>query len=159
MSNTSVKVVLFLFMVTTIYSLTANAAIYKWTDENGRVHYSQTPPTKNAKEIKLPATIHSDKDKESSAQRLQEQQNFLRALEEERNFKRQRAEEEQRRLNEKKQYEKECRRMRHELRDMDAGGVVWYELDDKGERKFLSEDQITARKQLLRDKIRNECPN
>jgi hypothetical protein len=34
----------------------AQAGIYKWTDENGKVHYTQTPPPKEGTR----ATINSD---------------------------------------------------------------------------------------------------
>jgi hypothetical protein len=37
-------------------SLPVDAGIYKWTDENGKVHYTQRPPPKNGQS----KTINSD---------------------------------------------------------------------------------------------------
>lgn len=43
MDNMKIVVVVVLFFCGT---LLAQAGIYKWTDENGKVHYTQTPPPK-----------------------------------------------------------------------------------------------------------------
>ena len=35
-----------------IFSASCSAEIYKWTDENGTIHYTATPPVQNQKRIK-----------------------------------------------------------------------------------------------------------
>jgi hypothetical protein len=65
-------------MSTTVITTPANAEIYKWTDANGQVHYSATPPRKKVKtkeignEIKMaagkfdPASVKPESDTEES---------------------------------------------------------------------------------------------
>lgn len=36
--------VIALFLLTLMFTLSANAQVYRWVDDQGRVHYSDTPP-------------------------------------------------------------------------------------------------------------------
>ncbi len=45
---------IFLFIFSLLIAFGVHAKLYKWVDENGEVHYSDSPPHKNAKEIKPP---------------------------------------------------------------------------------------------------------
>jgi hypothetical protein len=40
-------------------TLSAQAGIYKWTDENGKVHYTQTPPPKEGTRAAITANTYS----------------------------------------------------------------------------------------------------
>lgn len=140
-------------------STSAYAGIYKWIDENGQVHYGESPPGKNSREMNIQSNPGRSDDKEKYQQQLENQNKFLKALEEERAFKNKLEEEENKRLQAQKVREKYCLEMRHELRDMEVGGVVWYDLDDKGERVFLSDKEVASKKQELRDRIKSECVN
>jgi hypothetical protein len=51
----NIKISLF-GVVVALLVLPVQAGIYKWVDENGKVHYSQTPPPKEGRG----ATINSD---------------------------------------------------------------------------------------------------
>lgn len=154
--ETSMKIIL-LFMIF-VCSTPTYAGIYKWVDKHGQTHYSETPPDNNAKEMKLPPTSTRPADNRQFQQRLQDQEKFLKALEEERNYEKKIAAEKAEREQQKKNYEKYCREMRHELSDIEKGGIVWYELDKNGERQFLSEEEVELRKQKLRERIKTDCP-
>lgn len=149
----------FLFVIIVVFSTHSYAEIYKWVDENGQTHYSQSPPDKNAREITLPPSSAQPGEKEKIQQRLQEQEKFLRALDEERQYQKKLADEEEKRQQQIKAHEKYCREMRLELQDMERGGVVWYELDKNGERVFLSEEEVETKKQDLRQRIKKDCSN
>jgi hypothetical protein len=59
----------------TLATTSANAAMYKWTDQNGNVQYGQFPPTGvETKRISASGTTHEVKppDSKSPQQRLQE---------------------------------------------------------------------------------------
>jgi hypothetical protein len=38
-----------------VFALTAQAQLYRWTDENGKVHYTDTPPPADAKNVQKKA--------------------------------------------------------------------------------------------------------
>jgi len=44
------KLMLSLLMATISFSHTLNAEIYKWTDKEGKIHYSSTPPKEDPKQ-------------------------------------------------------------------------------------------------------------
>lgn len=44
-----------MFLGTLAFAAHAHAGLYKWTDEKGKVHYSDQPPTVNAQTVKTPA--------------------------------------------------------------------------------------------------------
>jgi glutaredoxin len=69
--------VVLLVVISLLCALSAAAGVYKWTDSDGRVHYSDSPP-ENAKArkvdakintIKLPAVVSAAPANEESAQR------------------------------------------------------------------------------------------
>lgn len=65
--------------------------IYRWTDENGVVHFSQTPPPSESEVSKLALrdTRPADYDPEADIYGVAEQQERMKALREEREKKRQ----------------------------------------------------------------------
>ena len=57
---------------------------------------------------------------------------------------------------EKKQRAEHCRRLHHELNDYQQGGLV-YELDDQGNRHYLTDAEITREIQELKALIARNC--
>lgn len=49
MVQTMKKIILPLLLATASFSQTLSAEIYKWTDKEGKVHYSSTPPKEDPK--------------------------------------------------------------------------------------------------------------
>lgn len=132
----------------------ASAGIYKWVDGNGRVHYGEQPAGPAAEEITIP---QSDTQKGSGSEvndRIKDMQNWNDARQLEREKKKQ---EELKRLEEKKKTEKKCTELRADLRDLEEGGVHWYDLDDKGERHYLNDKEVATRTNGLRKTIADHC--
>jgi len=128
-----------------------SAEVYKWVDEQGQTHYGEKPPSANANEVKIKDAPSADV---SVLKRNEESDKLLRVYEEERNIKneeRQKAEEEER-----KQAEK-CMIAGNELKDMQQEGVSYYDLDDKGERKFLSDTELNQRIKKLQEQYNLHC--
>lgn len=44
---------LFALMLACLLAGAAHAGVYKWTDEHGKVHYSDTPPPRDAERLRL----------------------------------------------------------------------------------------------------------
>lgn len=70
--------------------LTAGAAIYRWVDESGRVHYSNFPPDKQAKNVKVvmedsgpSASAVADAEREAARRREEDLLERLARLEQE----------------------------------------------------------------------------
>ena len=80
------RIITFLSFLLCITPIVAQAGIYKWTDENGQVHYGQSAPNKSAKEMDLKSNPSKPGNSDALQQRLKNQEKFLRALDEEKQF-------------------------------------------------------------------------
>ena len=150
---------IFFTLTLLVTSMLVQADIYKWVDKDGNTHYSQSAPDKSSKKMDLPSTSIKTKDREANKERVKDLQKFLKALDEDKQADKKMEQENNRRLQQAKDYEKYCKELRNELRDMEIGGVVWYELDGHGERRFFSDKEVKQKKQNLRDRVKNECEN
>ncbi len=131
------------------------ADIYKWTDEKGQVHYGEKPGTGTSESIAIPerrrqpATPAPD-----DKQRLENIKRWNAARQREREQARQKQAELQER---KAKQKKRCNKLKNELADLQRGGVSWYRLDEAGQRQYMSDQQIEARKTRLSLTIRKDC--
>ena len=132
--------------------------IYKWVDERGKVHYSQTPPSKSAEKMDIDESATTDsslvgqqKLQPSNAESQKKYSDYLEQERLERKEKR-----EQKKL-EKAEARSKCHSVRAQLDDMDQGGILYYELDENGERKFVGDKRIETRKDKLRKYLRKNC--
>jgi len=146
---------LFYFSLLLMVSLPmAQAEIYKWVDDNGQVHYSEKAPDKkrSAKEIRLPKHVPQVAPV-SPAQRKQQRDNLLRAFEEERSLRKEaRTKKEQ---NEARNRQN-CIRARDRLRNYERASVL-YDLNEKGERVYLSDAQRNGAVAKLKSQINKWC--
>lgn len=138
--------VLFAFVLLPIM---ASAQIYRWTDEQGKLHFSeQPPPTGTAQQIEVkPQVMERDSATKASEQRTA------------RIFEVRRQEEDQARnqnVAQLQQQEKECHDLRSNLAAVSAGGR-YYKKDDNGERSYYSDQELTAARQGLTSKIAERC--
>ena len=122
--------------------LAAGAQVYKWVDANGVTHYGERPPEKTkSKEVRLrEATPRPSKESAAStgyAATLKDRELEFR--------KRQalRERDETRLAEEKVQRDQDCRVARAEMADLRATRRL-YELNDRGERVFMSDTQRDA---------------
>lgn len=153
----SANMQIFKFIIYTVLLMTSNLAIagvYKWIDENGRVHYGERPASSTAQEISIPQSSTRNNSGAEVNDRIKDMQDWNDARQLEREKKRQ---EEQKRLEEKKKTDKKCAELRIELRDMEVGGVSWYDLDDKGDRRYLNDKEVAMRIAGLRKTISEHC--
>lgn len=135
-----------------------HAEIYKWVDENGKVHYTQTPPGKSAEKMDIKeqetttSTVPGQQDHAPSS--LENQKKYSDYLEQERL---ERKEKREQKKQEKAEARSKCHNARAQLGDMEQGGILYYELDENGERKFVADQRVEARKNKLRDYLRKNC--
>lgn len=147
------KYIILLFLA---LSVMANAEVYKWTDSNGKTHYGDRPTAGNAKQIKIetkPENTLPD-DKNSASDNRKSIDNWLKARDEERQIKKK---EEAALAKEKAAQRRQCASMNSELRDMQRGGVVWYDLDATGQRRYYSDKEIAEQIEDLKTIIRKQC--
>lgn len=143
---------LYILLIFLIYfPFQGSAEVYKWIDENGQTHYGEKPPSTNASEVKIKDAPNADV---SVQKRNEESDKLLKVYEEERNIKNEeklKTEEEERKQNEK------CVIAENEIKDMQQEGIAYYDLDDKGERKFLSDTELDQRIKKLQEQYNQQC--
>ena len=129
------------------------AEVYKWIDEQGRVHYGDKPPEQGAREMQVDPGTGSGGPIPSDAQRRDKTQRLLRAFDEERRLKQQR---EQRQEAEAAERRQRCARARDRLRRYThAGGL--YEIDDQGNRRFLDDSRRRQAEERARRDVEKWC--
>lgn len=132
--------------------------IYKWVDESGKVHYSQTPPNEAAEKIEVPSEAENVQGTSESIDQptsnIENQKKYSDYLEQERL---ERKEKRDRKKQERAEARTKCHQTRAQLEDMNQGGILYYELDEKGERKFVADKRIEARKESLRKYLQRNC--
>lgn len=157
----------------------AQAEIFKWVDADGKVHFSDRKISSEAQKINVKTGTESSsknqasknqdstadnnavnnatttEDDQSVEQRLLQQKkyvNFLASERIERKEKRQQAKQE------KDKKIKLCNAMQDQLNGYTQGNYRWYELNEEtGERTFLEDDKIEAKKQQLQSDIKSNC--
>lgn len=128
--------------------------IYKWTDEQGNVHYGDRPTADNNAEVV--ALTYRRTDSGSVNRRVAAQSDAAAALEEKRAS---RAEEQQAAAEEAAQAEeqkKRCETYRARLETFVQSRRLYRE-DESGERVYLDEDETNAARQRVEDLIAENC--
>lgn len=132
-----------LFLLLAVASFSAHAEIYKWTDANGKVHYSDKG-VGNGAPLRVQKTTPADQEAQTKLQQYKNQLNGSRQLKEEK------AEHEQQRMAE---VQTECSNTRNQLKDFENSSQV-YQVKE-GERTYLDykeKDALMAgMKQFLKD--------
>lgn len=120
-----------------LFPLITTAEVYKWVDEQGRTHYGEKPPVEDASRIEIREAPKVD---DPLNQQSVDQQKLLQIYEEERNLKK----EEKLKADQKKaERAKQCQILAGDLSDLQQGGMVFYDLDEKGERKYFSDAELS----------------
>ena len=117
------------------------AGVYKWVDENGKVHYGDHPGNSSAREVTLPAAPAPD---ENQRAREQKQKKLLQVFEEERQEKR---EQEVKAKAEQQKREHECTLAKARLKSYEQAGELTTK-DNDGKERTLSKSEY---KQALDD--------
>ena len=128
------KAVLFLL----VPALAAHADLYRWTDANGQVHFSDKKPgqDKGVQTMDTPKPKPIDGPARPADERstLERQKRMADILQQE-NAEREAAE--KRAAAEKAEHQRRCNQLKDLKRRTDGRAV--YQLDDNGERRFLDE--------------------
>lgn len=136
-----------------ITGLSAQAGkIYKWTDENGRVHYSQTAPkNKNAKAFNVRQNTSNRPvfDKKTKSEVKKKTTDIKKQNEK---IKKQN---EQTKAEAKKIKQENCKTLRQNIDSLNEGGRI-FEMED-GKRKYLSDTEINKRKKESNEVFAKDC--
>ncbi|MCU7828695.1 MAG: DUF4124 domain-containing protein [Candidatus Thiodiazotropha sp. (ex Myrtea sp. 'scaly one' KF741663)] len=114
-------------------ALQADAAVYKWTDENGRVHFSDRPVHEAAEEKKIRATPKGASSQGLPQDRKERRQRMLDVYERERGEKKEAAAKAKEARKERK---RKCLNARARYDEYNSAGGI-YDYLESGERKFL----------------------
>ena len=144
----------------------AAAAQYKWTDQNGRVQYGDTPPQgANAAPMRgrpSPSSSYAPSSSEpEAAEKKDDAKKPLTAADQDAEFrKRRQAAEKERQKQAKAQEEAEdrrenCARAREYTRTLDTGRVV--RTDAKGENYYLDDAQLAQERARAQQIIQQSC--
>ena len=132
---------------------TGQSEIYKWVDENGEVHFDDRPGSGNKEKIKVKTTETSSSPDTELQKRVEQEKKLLEIYKEERQEKNLKKAEQR---EEKKKLEKRCAQAKDYQKNVDASSGL-YDLDEKGERVILGDEEKNAKVKELKEFIKNNC--
>ena len=132
-----------------------SAGVYRWTDENGRVHYGDRPPGQGSGQtVKVPKSSGSGS---SAAPSSEDRQKAMQQYLEEADYERQKKRAaQQKRDQARDKLDSKCKVVKKELEDTLQHPRL-YDYDQNGERYFLSGAQRDAHIQREQNWIRENC--
>lgn len=132
-----------------------SAEIYKWTDERGKVHYSDKAPDKKVlvEKIQLTKQHKTTQKSESERRSLENTQRFLKVLEEEKAVKQEKEKEQAKKREKMRVY---CQRLEKEISIYKKGyAIVRYGQD--GAHEYLTDEEIEIKKSQFEQKWKEIC--
>lgn len=123
---------LLFMMFSALVSADSKAEIYKWTDENGRIHYDDKPPLTEKKEL-MDINESSNTIKAISESRADKRKKLLDAIDEDRQLKKENTEKEKKK---KEKLTKQCHVAKDALTNYQRSRSI-YDLDKDGNRVTL----------------------
>jgi len=142
-----------LFSTLLLFSLTAHAEIYRWTDKNGKVHFSDKPISEKAETVDIKVKPVSPVPEQTRDERKQKAENFMRAREEERV-------EADKKIIEKKKLKAErkvnCKKAKKEYKRISEAGAVYFKNKD-GSRDYLEPKRRKKEEALAKAAIEKWC--
>jgi hypothetical protein len=136
-----------------VLALPATAALYKWTDANGHVVYSDQPPNADVKLETLRGVAPPANP--NAARELAQTDAELRKRVAERSEAATRSDKE---LVARAQRSDECSRVAGTLKQLDWAQVVLYRVNEKGEQVAMDEAARQKERARLEDWSRQNCP-
>ena len=125
----------------------AHAEIYRWVDEQGRVHFGQRPQPGSEVVVVKPQVIERD------AQTRQSEENLHRLMQVR---QAEREEEKTLRLAQRKRQQLECERLGKELAQFDRR-MYWYEEDASGKKVEVDKRRVEERRADIQALMRERC--
>ncbi len=130
------------------------AGVYRWVDEQGRVHFGDRPPPKSSSEnVDIKNDPSPGAPAPNAEERRDKQQRLLRAWEEERQ---QRKEASAKAKEDKKRQKQRCAVARDRLRTYKDASYL-YDLDKDGNRKVISDADKQRAIRELEEAIKRHC--
>lgn len=129
----------------------AHAALYKWTDANGRVVYSDQPPPPNVKSETLAAPPPGNPNalKELLQKDAESRQRQAQRLEAEKKAEQAGADAQTRRT--------QCTQVQGQIGQLSASQELVYRYNEKGERVMLDDAARRAEREKLEAWVRDNC--
>lgn len=127
----------------------ASAQIYRWTDENGRVHYSEKPQAPTAERVEVrPQVMERDAATRDREERLEKLQSARRD-------EQQQAAEKAAKL--RANQVRQCSQLREHLAQLERGGRFYRPAADGG-TEYVSDAEVVATRDRLRNQVAAACP-
>jgi hypothetical protein len=139
----------------TVATTLANAAVYKWVDENGQTIYSQTPPpagTGSVERIKAPPRPSSN-----SGTPAQKSKNDAAALNEPQSEKKTQEQDKKKLQQAETERKKHCDEMREDVDTLINKPIVRRTSENGGESVVLTTEEREADVKVLRERLKKEC--
>jgi hypothetical protein len=118
----------------------AEAVVYKWVDDDGKIHYGDRLATKGAKQLPFREPHSAAADDRSLMERLEKQKELLDIRQYERRIAKKRQEKLAKANREQRRH---CTDLRDHLTKARQAGVV-YEVDDSGNRVYSADEAFAA---------------
>ena len=132
----------------------AVSGVYRWVDENGKIHYGDRPPAdEQAEEIaqkQQPVSSSSPPAQNNSAET---RQRLLDRYEQEREEKKEAA---RKKREEAEKRKRNCERARKQLKYYESYPLLYEKLPD-GERRYLSAEEKDEDMRKLREAVKQWC--
>lgn len=150
------KVICLLLSLGAVWLVSADAAVYRWVDENGRTQFGDRPPVgRSADEVKIrkQAQPAGSGAPANAGQRLELQQRMLDAYRDEREAKQQARE---KKAAQEAKRKRACAQAKDQLRSFEAAGAL-YKLQPDGSRRYLSDQEYQATLRETRARVKQYC--
>jgi hypothetical protein len=126
----------------------ASAEIYRWTDAQGRVHFSEKPGVTGAEQVEVkPQVVERD---DATRQREQRTQQYFDARRDERAVAGTRSAEARAKRN------KECQELRSNLESIQRD-QRYFVIDKDGNKSYVEADEIDSARSRLSSRIAERC--
>jgi len=139
-------IVFFLFCVSH-----ANAEVYKWIDENGKVVYSDKPTSSDADKIKIKSSPVQDPVVQG---RNEKQNKLLNVMQQERDERNDLKKEEK---GKKEEQMKICADARKELQEIKDASYLYRETDDPNNPEIITDEERKAEQLKYEKFIKKNC--
>ena len=143
-----------LLLLVSVSPLVVHASVYKWVDDNGKVHYGDQPQVSQpAVEMNIDDTAPSPSSSGDTLSREEKRERLLQSMEEDR-VEKQEKREKQKAV--KQQNRKKCNRYRDLMRHYQRANSL-YRLDRDGNRVYMSDADRASSTKKLQSKIKKYC--
>ncbi len=148
----------YVFLLTCLFiSSQGEAEIYRWVDDQGRVHFSDNAPAKTEKDgvqaesidLKVPKAVENPE----LRQFYQENRKRLQALDKEREEERVRDLERAKKTEKRERF---CARLKRQYNNNQNAGYL-YQFDDKGDKTIFADQQREEYQSKLKKRIKKFC--